>query len=179
MSDPLTKYARPERERRFVLAAVPGDATDAREIVDRYVIGSRLRVRSVTTAAGTTHKLGHKVRPDPDDPGLVMHTSMYLSPAEFEVLAALPANVLQKTRRSLRHGRPVMSVDEFHDVLAGLITAEVDFPDDTQMRAFVPPDLCVAEVSRDERFTGGRLATTSRAELARALEAINSLHLPS
>ena len=58
------------------------EAGDAREIVDRYVIGTRLRLRSVTADGATAHKLGGWVRPDPDDPMLVMHTSLYLSQEE-------------------------------------------------------------------------------------------------
>ena len=44
------KYAHVERERRWLLAAVPDLPHDARRltIVDRYVRGTRLRLREVT-----------------------------------------------------------------------------------------------------------------------------------
>ena len=127
MSFDAAKYAHPERERRFLLAGVPDEATDPREIVDRYVIGSRMRLRSVTSATdGTVYKLGHKVRPEPDDPGLVMHTSFYLSHDEYDVLAALPAHELRKTRFRVECPDGAMSVDAFHGVLEGLVLAEVD-----------------------------------------------------
>jgi hypothetical protein len=166
------KYARPERERRFLLAKVPPDATDPHEIVDRYLVGTRLRVRTITSAEGRVYKLGQKVRPDPADPGLVMHTTCYLSRAEYDVLAALPAHELRKTRRRASAGR-ALSVDEFHDELEGLVLAEVDLelsePADGPFR---PPDYCLAEVTADERFTGGQLAVTDRATLLGLLEVV-------
>jgi CYTH domain-containing protein len=154
------KYAHPERERRFLLAGVPGEATDQREIVDHYVIGSRMRLRSVTSATdGTVYKLGHKVRPDPDDPGFVMHTSFYLSHEEYDLLAALPAHELRKTRFRVDRPDGAMSVDAFHGVLEGLVLAEVDLAlPGAPEGSFEPPAFCVTEVSDDERFTGGRLA---------------------
>ena len=88
-----------------------------------------------------------------------MHTTMYLERDEYELLAALGAHVLRKTRHQLEHGGVVMSVDVFHDELEGLVLAEIDFGDDAvAANEFTPPPFCVAEVTTDERFTGGRLA---------------------
>ena len=43
------KYARIERERRFLLAEPPaaGAVTESRRIIDRYLPGTRLRLRRV------------------------------------------------------------------------------------------------------------------------------------
>ena len=87
------KYAHVERERRWLLGAVPGLPDDARRlrIVDRYLRRTRLRLREVTEIDGTVvRKLGHKVRLG-DDAREVAHTSLYLDGAEWSVLAALPA----------------------------------------------------------------------------------------
>jgi len=45
----------------------------------------------VTSAGATVYKLGQKIRPDAADPALVMHTTLYLSAAEYDVIASLPA----------------------------------------------------------------------------------------
>src|SRR5262249_10349058 len=63
------KYTLVERERRFLLGAVPaGPCVRRAEITDRYLQGTRLRLRQTveTTAAGTTtvRKLTQKI-PDP------------------------------------------------------------------------------------------------------------------
>jgi hypothetical protein len=164
------KYARPERERRFVLAAVPPGAGEERRIVDRYVRGTRLRLREVGEGPGAVRKLGQKVRPDEADARVVLHTTMYLDPPEFEALSALPAAVLVKRRSwiAVPHGRR-LAVDVFEGSLRGLVLAEIELGDETDAAAFVAPEWVLAEVTGDERFTGGRLAVTDRADLRAAL----------
>jgi hypothetical protein len=64
------KYALVERERRFLLAALPSGVrlTDERHITDRYLTGTRLRLRRVTRAgSGLGDESGPGVvRSDPD-----------------------------------------------------------------------------------------------------------------
>jgi hypothetical protein len=162
------KYARPERERRFLLARLPsGEPTRRVRIEDHYLIGTRLRLRRMTVlddeggggAGQVTFKLGQKV-PAPDgSPGLI--TNVYLSEAEYSALAGVPANALRKVRASY----PPFGVDVFEGPLEGLILAEVEFETEAEQRAFRPIIETVAEVTTDQRLTGGRLVVTSAAEL--------------
>lgn len=60
------RYARPERERRFLLAKRPAGAAErTARIVDRYLVGTRLRLRQMTETHGsslrTYYKLTQKV----------------------------------------------------------------------------------------------------------------------
>jgi CYTH domain-containing protein len=162
------KYARVERERRFLLAGPPDPSavTAVRAVTDRYLDGTRLRLRRSERPDGTRElKLTQKVpaaRPGPVQ-GLVTNT--YLSPAEYELLATLPAAVLAKTRLSV----PPLGIDVFAGPLHGLVLAEAEFMTDEQALAFAPPAGCAAEVTDDVRFTGGRLVRTSREDLLRLL----------
>ncbi|MDI2127551.1 hypothetical protein [Yinghuangia seranimata] len=158
------KYALVERERRFLLAGPPDLAavTVARTITDRYVHGTRLRLRRVDYADGRVElKLTQKV--PAGLPGAVrgLITNTYLSPAEYDVLAALPADVLRKSRLSV----PPLGVDVFEGPLRGLVVAEAEFATDEEAEAFPAPAASVAEVTDDPRLAGGRLVTASRTEL--------------
>ncbi|MFF4541860.1 hypothetical protein [Streptomyces aureus] len=158
------KYARVERERRFLLAnpPEPSSVTVARVITDRYLLGTRLRLRRAECSDGRYElKLTQKV-PVPR-PGAVqgLITNTYLSPAEYELLASLPAARLSKSRFSV----PPLGVDVFDGRLQGLVLAEAEFTTDEEAQSFVPPAECVVEVTNDARFTGGRLVRTSRQEL--------------
>ncbi|WP_460105794.1 CYTH domain-containing protein [Streptomyces sp. YKOK-J1] len=158
------KYARVERERRFLLAGppTPSTVTDTRVITDRYLVGTRLRLRRADFPDGSCErKLTQKVpisRPGGVQ-GLITNT--YLSSAEYDLLASLPAVVLSKTRFSV----PPLGVDVFDGPLQGLVLAEAEFTTDEEAQSFVPPPECVAEVTNDVRFTGGRLVETPRQEL--------------
>jgi CYTH domain-containing protein len=160
------KYARVERERRFLLAAPPEPATvtAVRTLTDRCLTGTRLRLRRTEHPDGSREfTLTQKV--PVARPGAVrgLLTNTYLSPAEYDLLATLPAAVLSKTRLSV----PPLGVDVFDGQLRGLVLAEAEFTTDEEARAFLPPPQCVAEVTDDARFTGGRLAVTPRRALLR------------
>jgi hypothetical protein len=142
-----TKYARLEDEERWLIDALPGDATAPRLIEDRYVDGTRLRLRTVTDATGTLRKLGHKVRPDSARPSAVWHTTLYLDEPEFARLATLPSRTLRKRRWSLDDGAVA---DEFLDGLDGLVLVEAQRPHPARPGG--------VEVTDDERFCGGSLA---------------------
>jgi CYTH domain-containing protein len=162
------KYARRELERRFLLAGPPpGDVVGTAEIRDRYIEGTRLRLRTMVERVGagtrTFYKLTQKV-PAPDGaPGLI--TTVYLTEGEHARFLALPALVLEKTRLSV----PPFGVDVFAAPLAGLFLAEAEFESEGEMRAFAPPPWAVAEVTLDARFTGGRFVRMSHDELLELL----------
>ena len=99
------KYARVERERRFLLSGPPPAlaVTASRQITDRYLPGTGLRLRRVECLDGGAceFKLTQKV--PAGRPGYVqgLITNTYLSAAEYDLLASLPGEVLSKTRLSV------------------------------------------------------------------------------
>lgn len=172
------KYARVERERRFLFAAPPGAGHGpVHRITDRYLLGTRMRLRRVeplsaraaAPGAGNDRpglsapqlKLTQKIPADSPGPVQGLLTNTYLSAAEYEVFAVLPARVLRKSRHSV----PPLGIDVFEPPLHGLVLAEAEFADDAEMHAFEVPRGAVAEVTCDPRFTGGSLAAAGRGEL--------------
>ena len=138
------KYAHVERERRFLLDVLP-DLTGARvlRITDRYVDGTRLRLRTVEEDGHpVVHKLGQKIRLEGVSTNA--HTTLYLSAVEYAGLAHLPGRDLRKTRHLLRH----FAFDVHGD---GLLLAETETAEE-------PWFGYVREVTDEEEFTGGRLA---------------------
>lgn len=148
------KYAVVERERRYLLATMPTGADRATDIVDRYVIGTRLRLREVRSDDGTVvRKLGHKVRLT-EGPGEVACTNLYLDEAEWAVLVALPARILRKRRHIVALGGWLVAIDEHED---GTLIAEID--DRDAPSSALPSWLdVVREVTDDEAWTGAGLA---------------------
>jgi hypothetical protein len=165
----VRKYALVERERRFLLRAVPEQGSiRSVEIVDRYLDGSRVRLRAATTVDGegkgsVQYKLTQKLPAPNGGPGLL--TTFYLDPGEHRLFDSLPGAVLRKTRLSI----PPFGVDDFRGVLAGLVIAEAEFSSDEELTAFVPPAWIGPEVTGDAAFSGGRLAQATRDELGEAL----------
>ena len=170
------KYARVERERRYLLRGLPPGlkVTDPHtQITDNYVTGTRLRLRKVREPRTNewTLKLTQKHAPAPPDFSRTLITNLYLSPYEYEVLSVFEGNELRKNRYPYEHGGRLYAVDVFLGPLRGLVLAETEFETDEELDAFPAPPFAHADVTRDELFTGARLVELSaealRAELAR------------
>lgn len=159
------KYARVERERRFLLAGPPPApaVTASRRITDRYLPGTRLRLRRVDYPDSGTCEFKFTQKVAAGRPGYIqgLITNTYLSAAEYDLLASLPAEVLSKTRHSV----PPLSIDVFGPPLHGLVLADAEFTTDEAAQSFPPPPAAIAEVTEDARFTGGSLVRTRRHDL--------------
>lgn len=139
-------------------------------IEDRYLRGTRLRLRTVHEAdLAPVRKLGQKVRPNRDDPSTVEHTTMYLDEHETEAVLSLAADTLAKTRTLHPWHGLAVAVDVFAGPLTGLVLVEVDLGDAGVLPASRPPVTWLAEVTHDERLTGGHLAQTSATQLTALL----------
>ena len=158
------RYAHIEREQRWVATGIPPDARRRSEFHDRYIHGTRLRLRRVTMDDDVHFKLGQKVRVSEADPELVRLTNIYLSADEYEVLTLLPGSVLHKTRWVTSWAGIDVAVDQFHGHLSGLVLAEAELAPDAELLDL--PDLAVRDVTHDERFSGGALAAVAGADLA-------------
>jgi CYTH domain-containing protein len=164
MMQPRHKYARIERERRFLLDQFPKNVYVVRvcRITDSYLDGTALRLRKQSEDDGpTTFKLTQKIaeRATGGQQGLI--TTMYLTEDEFRVLAQLSATKLSKTRYSV----PPFGIDVFEGILEGLLLAEAEFDSAAAADALMLRPFISREVSADDRFTGGSLVRASRQDI--------------
>jgi len=166
------KYALIENERRFLIRNRIAMSNNPRclFIQDRYLVGTRLRLRRVEESGlPTVFKLGQKIRFDGSSPSENAHTTIYLSAKEFDLFARLPANELEKVRWINPIGGQSLAIDEFGGRLTGLILAEVDLETAGTIPSNFPIELNV-EITNDERFTGGELAKTTSQQLTHILD---------
>lgn len=154
------KYARIERERRFLLDRFPSeDVVRIRHITDRYIDGASLRLREQTDDGGPPmFKLTQKVPAPANGAQQGLITNIELTEAEFRLLAQLPGKMLRKVRYSV----PPFGIDVFEGALQGLRLAEAEFNSAAEADALVVPDFIRHEVTADWRFTGGQLVCASR-----------------
>ncbi len=167
---PESKYARVERERRYLVADLPMDLTRASphvQITDNYITGTRLRLRKVRDPQTNkwTVKFTQKFAPDPRDLSRTIITNTYLSAAESEVLSVFEANEIRKNRYCFEVAGRKWSVDMFLGDLFGLVLAEVSFASDAEAAAFTSPAFALADVTDNELFTGGRLSELTLSDI--------------
>ena len=159
---PESKYARLERERRYLLQDLPEGLTRASphvQITDNYITGTRLRLRKVREPRTNkwTAKLTQKFAPDPRDFSRTIITNIYLNAMEVETLGISDANEIRKNRYPFEFEGRKWSADMFLGDLFGLVLAEVSFETDEELDSFPKPPFAVADVTNLELFTGGRL----------------------
>jgi len=167
---PESKYARLERERRYLLQDLPEGLTRADhhlQITDNYITGSRLRIRKVRDPRTNkwTVKFTQKFAPYPTDPSRTFITNTYLNAVEAEVLSIFNSNEIRKNRYYFEYERQKFSVDMFLGDLFGLVLAEVSFDNDVELDAYPTPPFALAEVTNNELFSGGKLCELTFSDL--------------
>jgi len=159
---PESKYARIERERRYLLQDLPEGLTRADphvQITDNYITGTRLRLRKVRDPRTNkwTVKFTQKFAPNPADFSRTVITNTYLNAAEYQVLSVFEANEIRKNRYPFEWEGRKFTIDMFLGNLFGLVLAEVSFESEAELAGFPQPPFAIAEVTNNEIFTGGEL----------------------
>jgi CYTH domain-containing protein len=171
---PDSKYARVERERRYLLRDLPEGMTRADphlQITDNYITGSRLRLRRVRDPRTNkwTVKFTQKFAPDPSDLSRTIVTNTYLNALEAEVLSIFNSNEIRKNRYKFKFEGREFAVDMFLGDLFGLVLAEVSFETDEELENFAKPPFALADVTNDELFSGGKLCELAFNEVRREI----------
>jgi adenylate cyclase len=152
---------RPQRveiERKFVLGQPPEgiDAHPRRRIEQGYLAvgedGVEVRVRRNDEDTTLTVKSA---------PGLVrVEEEIAIDERQFASLWELSeGRRVAKTRYLVPLGDGLTAeVDVYGDALAGLLTAEIEFPSEAASLAFLPPEWLGVEVTGDARYANRSLA---------------------
>jgi CYTH domain-containing protein len=172
---PDSKYARVERERRYLLQDLPEGLRRADhhlQITDNYITGTRLRLRKVRDPRTNKWvvKFTQKVAPNPEDLSRTIITNTYLNAIEAETLSVFEANEIRKNRYPFEFEGRRFSVDMFLGDLFGLVLAEVSFETDEEMESFLKPPFAIAEVTNNEIFSGGRLSELTFEDIRKEVE---------
>src|SRR5712671_2593203 len=172
---PDSKYARVERQRRYLLADLPAGLTRANhhlQITDNYITGTRLRLRKVRDPRTNKWvvKFTQKFAANPEDLSRTMITNTYLNALEAETLAVFAANEIRKNRYPFEFGGRRFSVDMFLGDLFGLVLAETSFETDEELDAFRKPSFALADVTNNAIFSGGKLSELTFADVRDEIE---------
>jgi CYTH domain-containing protein len=177
---PESKYARIERERRYLLRDLPEGITRADphlQITDNYITGTRLRIRKVREPRTNkwTVKLTQKFAPDPNDLSRTVITNTYLNALESEVLSVFDTNEIRKNRYPFEFDGRKFSVDMFLGDLFGLVLAEVSFETDAELDNFARPPFALVDVTNEPLFSGGRLCELTFSDVRAAIAELGLL----
>jgi CYTH domain-containing protein len=150
------RYSKPEIERRWLVSQFPTlneASTRKRYIEDRYILGTRLRLRKVTEPQQPPiYKLGKKYEPEAD--GVHQVVTIYLSEDEYNIFARLPAKIANKQRLSMHGG--ALDIYEFPEI--GFHVFEMEFATPDEAAAYAPPAFASSEITNQPEYSGFALA---------------------
>jgi CYTH domain-containing protein len=177
---PESKYARLERERRYLLQDLPEGLTRASphvQITDNYITGTRLRLRKVRDPMTNkwTVKFTQKFAINPKDLSRTLITNTYLNAQEAEILSVFEANEIRKNRYPFEYEGRKFGIDMFLGGLFGLVLAEVSFDTDEVLESFSKPQFALVEVTNNELFSGGKLCELTFADIREEIVKIGLL----
>lgn len=159
--DKIWKYAKTEWERRFLLKERPAQPMHAakKKIIDKYLHGSRLRLRKTLDGNTTVYKLTKKLQLKAGHRASHWISTIYLDEGEYALFFALPGDFLEKTRyRIARRGGPPIAVDEIKIGKESLWMAEVEFNEAKTMEEYEFPFEFEREITDEEEFAGNAMA---------------------
>jgi adenylate cyclase len=147
-----------ENERRFLCDELPQGASAAFEQHQSYLIAAEsLEVRVRTSTAEVTGTRRHQVAMK-----IGLSHSRRLE-FEFEIARSIAEYLHRRSRATVRKTRHLIGaaegeweVDVYHGDLQGLITAEFEGPESTDLKI---PEWVSVEVTGDTRYSNRRLAT--------------------
>ena len=146
-----------EIERKFLVKSLPDNFKQARHfIIDQGYLatesaGRQVRLRKAGSAVSLTFKVGRSSHRE--------EREIKLSPKQF---AALWPGTIGRRLRKVRYEIPwenvMIEIDIYRGRHAGLVVAEVEFPNSASCRRFKAPSWFGREVTGAKRYSNVRLA---------------------
>lgn len=157
-----------EIEKKFTIKKMPEnlECYEKKVIEQGYLcVSPVLRIRRSNEDYIFTYKSARGIKNEPDASICKCHeVEADLDRESYQHLKSkIDGNVVSKIRYiiPLENGQKA-ELDVFQDQLEGLVFAEVEFKDETEARAFVPPDWFDKDVSSDKRYQNKYLATLTK-----------------
>ena len=146
-----------EIERKFLVKSLPDNFKQARHfIIDQGYLatesaGRQVRLRKAGSAVSLTFKVGRSSHRE--------EREIKLSPKQFAALwPGTAGRRLRKVRYEIPWNNVMIEIDIYRGRHAGLVVAEVEFPDIANCRRFKAPSWFGREVTGTKRYSNVRLA---------------------
>ena len=180
----MNKTSRTELRRVFLLGSLPEPLTRASrhlQIFDNYIENTRLRLRSVRVPETKEWTWILQQISLFEDSAKREIAEIYLNETEhaaFEIFEGreirknerVETNEIRKNRYFYNLNGAEIEIDVFLGELWGLITAQIYFENDEELKSFNAPPFIIREVSGNKFFAGQNLPGKTFADVQREFE---------
>lgn len=155
------KYGKYEYERTYLLESNflrDKKIKGIKKIRDKYIKGTRLRLREVIENKETKYKLTQKERLRPAKQGVLKINTLYLTKAEFDKINILEGFEIEKERFMIQIDQIRIGIDRIKLNKKSLFIAEVEFDTELEMNAFSMPLNNIVEITGEQKYSGYEIA---------------------
>lgn len=158
-----------ELELTYLAAAMPVELSSATPVVmeDVYFpedpdVHAHLRLR----AKNDHYEITKKVSVIEGDASAHIESTIVLDQDEYEALKKASARTIIKDRYQVKLDGHDAEVDVFKGKLAGLVLIDFEFTTYEEKESFIPPKVCLVDVTQEEFVAGGVLSGKSYEDIA-------------
>jgi CYTH domain-containing protein len=161
-----------ELEKTYLLKRLPKGLDRCRKerMTDIYIPKTAkhpiIRIRRI----GDQYEITKKSPVQEGDSSIQDEHTIGLTKEEHAALARVSGKRLDKTRYRFIHNGIMGEIDIFHGRLKGLALADFEFESRMEMKAFRPPNFCLADVTQEEFIAGGMLCGKSYESIRKHLK---------
>ncbi len=160
----MDKTNRTEIQRSFLIEGLPEPLTRASahiQIFDNYILGTRLRLRSVRNpeTAAWTRILQQRFPATDGNLAVRKFSEIFLNDIEYAHFETFEGTEIRKNRYFHEFDGRTFAFDVYLGKLWGLNIARVEFDSVEDLKRFEAPPFAVVEITNDEFFSGEVLVT--------------------
>lgn len=155
------KYGKYEYERTYLLESnylLNKKIERIKIIRDKYIEGTKLRLREIRENNETKFKLTQKEELKPVKQGVLKINTLYLTKSEFDKMNTLEGVEIEKERHIVQIDRTRIGIDKITFNDKTILIAEIEFDTEFEMNTFSMPLDCIMEITGNHKYNGFEIA---------------------
>jgi CYTH domain-containing protein len=174
----MNKTAQSEFHRLFLIEKLPeplGPASRHLQILDRYIDGTRIRLRQMRDPYSNERTQILQKRIEPSTGTESRSAEIHLDDHEYSLFDQFGGREIRKNRYFHEFDLVMYAFDVYLGPLKGLNLARVDFETGDAALDLAPPGFSVIEVTNEPFFAGKHLANKDFSEVASEIERLAAM----
>jgi CYTH domain-containing protein len=160
-----------EIEKTYLAKFLPANLKKckSKQLIDIYLPKKTKHAKLRIRKSGDTYTITKKQPVSSTSASIQLEESVSITAAEYQSLAKLDGNKIQKIRYYYSYNKQTAEIDVFAGKLKGLVLIDFEFRNQKELKDFKMPNFCLVEVTEEEAIAGGVLSQHSMSSLKKTL----------
>lgn len=161
-----------EIEKTYLAKFLPNGLSkcESKKMLDIYLPKKSKHAKLRIRQSGSSYVITKKSLISEDNASTQLEENIKLTPDEFKAFSKISGNRISKTRYYYPYKNQIAEIDVFSGKLKGLVLIDFEFKNQKDLKKFVMPDFCLADVTEEEIIAGGVLSHESMSSVIKSLK---------